>query len=67
MNAWVAVKRLLKFLGFEFTGPVGFQVTSVDPETHSLVVVLPPAPPAANQADDLDDPAGAGDQAPAVS
>ena len=65
MNAWVAVKRLLKFLGLEFTGPANFKVVNINRETHSLVVVLPPAAPVAPNQDedreaDAEPVAGAG-------
>lgn len=43
MNAEIAVKRLLRYVGFEYQEGIDFPIASINPEKHSIAVRLPQA------------------------
>lgn len=43
MNAEIAVKRLLRYVGFEYKDGIDFPIASINPEKHSIAVRLPQA------------------------
>ena len=41
VNSCIAVKRLLRYLGFEYAQPIDFPVSAMNLETHSIELVIP--------------------------
>lgn len=54
INCCIAVKRLLKYLGFEFAQPIDFPFVQMNLETHSIELMIPAAAGQEVQADESD-------------
>lgn len=69
MNAEIAVKRLLNYVGFEYNEGIEFPIVSTNLEKHSIAVSLPPAKRTedAEERDSQESPAAAPNHAAADS